>query len=233
MFRYLTILSLAVILLAAACGPALPSAPILPTFLPSMATEPVATAEINEAYPTAQASESGGSQSASGFNVRLDRAWRDGKQVYADVCFTVPDASDWTIWAAHFDYGSESVAEFSTSMVSQTDATGGQAAERCDEISFYVPPDADLSSATLTVESVGAYPTGDEYCSLYMPKIQQSLQEKGIGITLECSDVGGVMTMQITSKPDNMSQEQAEQLVFSDEFYTVKGPWSFPVTFEQ
>jgi len=24
-----------------------------------------------------------------------------------------------------------------------------------------------------------------------------------------------------------MSQEEAEQLVFSEEFYTVKGPWSF------
>jgi hypothetical protein len=30
-----------------------------------------------------------------------------------------------------------------------------------------------------------------------------------------------------------MSQEEAEQLVFSDEFYTVRGPWIFPVTFSQ
>jgi len=233
MIRHSTLLALGIALLSTACGPAVPSAPILPTFLPSAPAAPAATAELNEAYPTAQAAETGGSQSVSGLAVRLDRAWRDGKQVYADVCFALPDASDWTIWAAHFDYGSESLAEFSTSMISQTDASGGQGPERCDELSFYVPPDADLSAATLTVESVGAYPTSDEYCSLYMPKIQQSLQERGIGISLECSDVGGTMTMQITSKPDNMSQEEAEQLVYSDEFYTVKGPWSFPVTFEQ
>ena len=233
MFRTLLILGLAAAIVLTACGPAVPSGPILPTFLPLASTAPAATAELNEAYPTAQASESGGSQSVSGLAVRLDRAWRDGKQVYTDVCFALPDASDWTIWAAHFDYGSESISEFSASMISPTDASGGQAPERCDELSFYVPPDADLATATLTVESVGAYPTSDEYCSLYMPKIQQSLQERGIGITLECSDVGGTMTMQITSKPDSMSQEEAEQLVYSDEFYTVKGPWAFPVTFEQ
>jgi hypothetical protein len=66
-----------------------------------------------------------------------------------------------------------------------------------------------------------------------MPKIQQSLQERGIAITLDCPVVDGSATMQITSKPDSMSQDEAEQLVFSDEFYTVKGPWTFPVTFEQ
>jgi hypothetical protein len=33
--------------------------------------------------------------------------------------------------------------------------------------------------------------------------------------------------MQIVGKPETMSQEEAEQIVYSDEFYTVKGPWSF------
>jgi hypothetical protein len=41
------------------------------------------------------------------------------------------------------------------------------------------------------------------------------------------------MTMQITSKPNNMSQDEAEQMVYSDEFYTVSGPWTFPVTLGQ
>jgi hypothetical protein len=33
--------------------------------------------------------------------------------------------------------------------------------------------------------------------------------------------------MQIVSKTDTMSQEDAEKIVYSDEFYTVKGPWTF------
>ena len=230
MSRYLRLLGLGVSIMLTACGPVVPSAPILPTFLQ---TPQEAAPAPNEAYPTAQAAESSASQSVSGFALRLDRTWRDGKQVYADVCFTMPDASDWTIWQAHFDYSGVSVSEFSSSMTSQQEGSDGQPSERCDELSFYIPPDADLSAASLTVESVGAYPTAEEYCSLYMPKIQQSLQERGIAITLDCPVVDGTATMQITSKPDNMSQDEAEQLAFSDEFYTVKGPWTFPVTFEQ
>jgi hypothetical protein len=60
-----------------------------------------------------------------------------------------------------------------------------------------------------------------------MPKIQQTLTERGIAIALDCVDSNGVEVMQILSKPDTMSQEEAEQIVYSDEFYTVRGPWSF------
>ena len=62
---------------------------------------------------------------------------------------------------------------------------------------------------------------------IYMPKIQQALTERGIAITLNCSDINGVQTMQSATKPDTMSQEEAEQLVYSDECNTVKVPWSF------
>ena len=104
----------------------------------------------------------------------------------------------------------------------------GKSGQRCDTLSFLnVPPDADLSNVTVTVDAIAAQPRAEDYCTIYMPKIQQALTERGIAITLNCADVNGVQTMQIASKPDTMSQEEAEQLVYSDEFYTVKGPWSF------
>jgi hypothetical protein len=53
------------------------------------------------------------------------------------------------------------------------------------------------------------------------------LNERGFAITLGCADVNGIQSMQITSKPDTMTQEEAEQLIYSDEFYTIRGPWSF------
>ena len=212
----------------AGCAPITVPQPVMPTFV-SEATGNVP--EPNEAYPTAQAAEGAASQTVSGFELNLERAWRDGKQVNADVCFTLPDSSDWTIWSAHFEYGGNSISEFSSALLSTTEGQDGQGAQRCDQLSFYVPPDADLSSSNLTVEAVGAYPSADEYCSLYMPKIQQALADRGIAIGLDCPVVDGAASLQITSKPEGMSQEEAEQLVFSDEFYTVRGPWIFPVTF--
>ncbi len=185
-------------------------------------------------YPTVQASEPASNQNVGGFNVSLQRAWRDGKTVYADVCFALPDQSNWTIWSADFNYSGQSITDFSASLVSTQTASNGQPAKRCDQISFYVPPDADLTSASLVIESIGAYPTQDEYCSLYMPKIQQALNQRGIAITLDCkANANGETTMQIVSKPASMSQDDAEKIVYSDEFYTVKGPWTFAVNLGQ
>ncbi len=230
MRRLFLFVGLLVLLNLAACGPAAATPVVLPTFLPA---DGGATPDINSAYPTVQAITSNSSQTVSGFAVNLQRAWRDGKQVYADVCYTLPDASDWTIWNAHFEYSGQSVAEFSATMLSKQEAAQGQSGQRCDQLGFYVPPDADLSSASLTIDSLGAYPTQDEYCSLYLPKIEQALKDRGVAITLNCSDVNGAMTMQITHKPDNMSQDEANQMVYSDEFYTVNGPWTFALSMGQ
>ncbi|HEY9151259.1 MAG TPA: hypothetical protein VIN60_00110 [Anaerolineales bacterium] len=199
-----------------------------------MATEVAVPTKDQTSYPTVQASQAASNQSVSGFDVSLQRAWRDGKTVYADICFALPDTSDWTIWSAHFDYSGQSITDFSASLLSTQNASNGQPGKRCDEISFYIPPDADLSSASLVIESIGAYPTADEYCSLYMPKIQQALNQRGIGIALDCKpNANGATTMQIVSKPASMSQADAEKIVYSDEFYTVKGPWKFAVNLGQ
>jgi hypothetical protein len=185
-------------------------------------------------YPTVQASQPASNQSMDGFNVSLQRTWRDGKTVNADICFGLPDQANWTIWSAHFDYSGQSITDFSASLLSTQNASNGQPGQRCDRISFYVPPDADLTSASLVIESIGAYPTQDEYCSLYMPKIQQTLNQRGIAITLDCKpNANGETTMQIVSKPASMSQDDAEKFVYSDEFYTVKGPWTFAVNLGQ
>jgi hypothetical protein len=207
-------------LMLAACGPAT-QVVVLPEFLAT------AVPYIDESYPTAQVAIKSPNQSVSGIDVRMEKAWVDGKNVNANVCFTQPDASDWSIYAASLNYAGIVQQEYGTTLLSVQESADGQAGLRCDTLTFVVPPDADLSNATIVIDSVGATPRQGEYCSVYMPKIQQSILERGIGIVLECVDVDGALTMQIVSVPPEMSQEQAEQLVYSEEFYTVKGPWSF------
>ena len=186
------------------------------------------TAFIDPSYPTMESEAVTLAQTTSGIEVRADRAWRDGKQVNVDVCFTLLDGSDWSVWSASLQYPDASVFDFSSTMLSLQEPVEGQSGLRCDTLSFFnVPPDADLSSTTVTIDSIAAQPRAEDYCNIYMPKIQQTLSERGIAITLTCTDLNGVQTMQIVSKPDTMSQEEAEQLVYSDEFYTVTGPWSF------
>ncbi len=188
---------------------------------------PSATAYIDPSYPTMQVAIAAPNQTSSGIEVRMDRAWRDGKNVNANVCFTLPDVSDWSIWSANLNYAGVVLQEYGTTLTNLQAAASGQPGLRCDTLTFVVPPDADLSAASITIDSIAATPRAEEYCTVYMPKIQQTLLERNIGIVLECVDVGGTLSMQITSRPPDMTQEQAEQIVYSDEFYSVKGPWTF------
>lgn len=197
--------------------------PIAPGAQPALPT-----AYIDPSYPTMQAQSAAPIQSVNGINVRVDRAWRDGKEVHADVCYTLLDNSDWSIWSASLQYAGGAVIDFSSTMISLQESAEGQSGVRCDNLSFFnVPPDADLSSAVMTIDAIAAPPRAEEYCTIYIYKIQQKLSERGIPITLACVDSAGVQVMQIVGKPDTMSQEEAEQIVYSDEFYTVRGPWSF------
>lgn len=209
---------LLLILLLSACSPSVPQDP----------EQTLPTAYIDPSYPTMESAPVTLMQQNNGIEVRADRAWRDGKQVNVDVCYTLLDSSDWSIWGASLQYAGMSIIDFGSTLLSVQEPVEGQSGMRCDTLSFInVPPDADLSSVTITVDAIAAPPRTEEYCSIYMPKIQQSMAERGIAIVLNCVDVNGVQSMQITSKPENMTQEEAEQIVYSDEYYTVQGPWSF------
>lgn len=222
--KKLIVLSL---LFLTACGSPSPDSVVLPAFLPT------ATAYIHASYPTAQAEMAAPNQTSSGIDVRVERAWMEGKNVNADVCFTLPDASDWSIWSASLSYSGVVLQEYGTTLLRLQEAANGLPGQRCDTLTFVVPPDADLTNATIDIVSIAALPQPDEYCSVYMPKIQQAMNDRATGIVLDCLDVNGALTMQITSRPSDMSQEQAEQIVYSDEFYTLVGPWSFPFNLSQ
>ena len=79
------------------------ASPIPGQQVPPQAAAPSATPFIAESYPTGQAELISPNQVVSGIDVRVERAWQDGKQVYADVCYTLPDNSDWTIWNASIE----------------------------------------------------------------------------------------------------------------------------------
>jgi len=223
---YLFVLTLVIATLA--CASPISSQPVAPVAQPS------ATPFIAESYPTAAAEAISPNQVVSGIDVRVERAWLEGKQVYAEVCFTLPDASDWTIWSASLKYDAVVLQEYGTTLLRLQEPTGdGQPGLRCDTLEFYVPPDANLGTVTVSIEKIGVFPRQEDYCAIYMPKIQQVFNERGTAITLACTDVNGVQTMQIASKPETMSQEEAEQLVYSDEFFTITGPWEFSFNLSQ
>ncbi len=144
-------------LFIAACAPAQQQSVVLPQFLAT------ATPYIDAAsYPTAQAQLAAPNQSASGFDVRMERASVEGKNVNADVCFTLPDTSDWGISSASLNYAGTILQEYGTTLVSVQEPSGGQAGLRCDTLTFVVPPDADLTNATIVIDSIATTPREGE-----------------------------------------------------------------------
>ncbi len=221
------ILLLAVFL--AACAPSVQPHPqvVMPSLLPT------ATAYIDPSYPTTQVQLAAPNQTASGIDVNIDHVAMEGKSVNADVCFTLPDISDWGISAASLNYGGTILQEYGTTLLSVQDPANGQPGRRCDTLTFIVPPDADLTNTTIVIDAIAATPRDGEYCSVYLPKIQQAMLERGTGITVDCADLNGMLTMQITGFPAEMTQEQAEQIIYNPEFYSVSGPWVFTFNLAQ
>lgn len=214
------------VLLLSACG-----SPQLPP--PAQGVQAGPTGFIADSYPTAQAQSVSSDQAASGVQMNVSRVWQDGKQLNVDLCYTLPSDSDWSIWSASLQYADTVIAEYGSTLLSLQPAGDGVSGQRCDTLNFYVPPDAVLTNGVITVDAIAALPREGEYCGAYMPKIQQTLQERGMSVTLECLDVNGVQTMQITSFPPEMTKEQVEQIVYSDEFYTIRGPWTFTFSLTQ
>src|SRR5512138_1180494 len=101
-----TILLLTILL--AACSP----------FVPQQAETALPTAYIDPSYPTMESQPVTSMQQSNGIDVRADRAWRDGKQVNVDVCYTLLDKSDWSIWGASLQYAGATIEDFGSTMLS-------------------------------------------------------------------------------------------------------------------
>jgi hypothetical protein len=116
---------LMLVLVLAACAPKI-AQPVVGNVLPT------ATAYIDPSYPTMQVAIAAPNQTTGGIEVRMDRAWRDGKDVNANVCFTLPDSSDWSIWSANLNYGGQVLQEYGTTLVNLQEAANGQTGSRCE-----------------------------------------------------------------------------------------------------
>lgn len=172
-------------------------------------------------------------------------------ELLVDACFPLPDKSDWRIWRAvarveeetlllstirPLEYG-QTLANGKKRITTFPPGSYIQFEEvEADEVSDYVcetlgfrkpSTDVDLSNVTLVIESIGALPREGEVCSIYFNKVQAILESRKSGIKLDCAQDEWGERIRIIEKPVTMSQEEAEQIVSSDEFFTITGPWIF------
>jgi len=149
---------------------------------------------------------------------------REGDLVKVLVCYELPDHSDWMIDHAFLDYKEGDTSLESTELIElDPPSSDGKKGRRCDEVTFPIPEKVDLSHVSLTVEQLRATPNEGEYCYVYNNEVQPTLDARQTGIKLECNDVDHGYELSVLEKPDSLSQEEAERLVY--DFFTISGPW--------
>jgi hypothetical protein len=109
--------------------------------------------------------------------------------------------------------------------------------QRCVAMTYNLPPKFDLSSFTVIVDNILAYPDENTQCSeAAILNIQKILDERQTGIKVELktdfSDGGGGMCgVEVVQKPEHMSLDEAMSIVSGNEMiidlYGIRGPWVF------
>jgi hypothetical protein len=212
----------------------------------------------NDNYPADIPTEMSHSINGVTFTILEFTEW----QQYIDiqVCFTIPYGFDWTVHQANLtidgiDYPLEGSAlielvrfptdgqqmitrreegNFKTTYLSEAEA---QTPRRCDHLLFDQPP-SPFNSAKLKIESIISPPSEGGVCDpSYLEKVQQVLDARQTGITIDCfihqdnNTSGGISGLIVSNKPESMSEEEAYAILNSNEVQLevngVQGPWLF------
>lgn len=168
------------------------------------------------------------STQAGAFEVAASNFRRQDDQLYVDVCINLPDSQDWMVGRASLQVGGALIDQSGSQNINYQPARAdGTPGRRCDSLYFDLPINPEATQAILTIEKISAYPREGQYCAYLLETVQKILDERQTGIRLECSEKPGNSDAKVASKPASLSQAQAEAIAFSDEFYSVAGPWIF------
>ncbi len=194
-------------------------------------------------------------QTVNGVAVSATHFRLETNQLKVNVCFTIHDTADWSIWKASLAYavdkqtietadfggiplelrefpvnGQQRIITFGLDgekNISMAMAGAEPTGRRCDTLYFEVQPEADLSNLKLTIHALATYPRESEVCGWYLTKVQKMLDAQQAGIKIQCVAHPTGSRLQIVEKPASMSEAEAENLIYSEEFFTVPGPWVF------
>jgi hypothetical protein len=150
-------------------------------------------------------------------------------QLYANVCYQQPGMGVWDVNAATLDYRTgrtSNLAAHETYLYLASEA--GQMGRRCLALEFEIPSEADLAHLTLTVHKIGMVaPAEGRECAVYTARLEQALAVRQMGITAECLQQPGGVQMRIVTRPESVSEAEAEALVGKAISGEIEGPWVF------
>lgn len=156
----------------------------------------------------------------------------DADQVYVDVCYDLPGKAVWDINQAALEYGSSSTSDFSVQETSIDLAEGKpNNGIRCLKLNFAVTPGADVSQLTLKIKNIGQVPPAEgKECDEFLSRINANDRVKNAGVEVACEQLEMGSNIKVVSKPAELSEDEANQLINHAMHNLYDGDWVFTVT---
>lgn len=225
-------------------------------YLPTLVTQNTPASSISRDALQKYASADIETQTVNGTEMSASNFRIEDKFLKVNICFTNPNNQEWSLGEAAVQIGNDKVLPFGGSTLEVSRNLGDGLGEittisdkninlekinysvpnyRCDMLLFLVDAKQAGYSGTvaLTVKNINMVPKG--VCET-TETIQRILNEKKLGIKIACAETGsdGLYGAQIKilEKPQNMSEEQAQQYISEArrEVITIDGPWVFEGT---
>jgi hypothetical protein len=201
-------------------------------------------------------------QTINGVEIRFEGASQEDGKVAVNVCFDLPDDSDWTLWNSTLELDGKTYrwSEMAPTEIRKPPVSGtqelwtfkpeggvqietvkvdlSQPGYRCETIYFRDVPESALSAPyTFNIEALEAAPRETDYCTnAYLQKVQAALDARQTGITVKCVKGENTGGLEVVTKPETMSQEDAQAFLGDPDFYLdlhgIRGPWVFTFTLD-
>jgi len=148
----------------------------------------------------------------------------------ADVCYDFPTFDpEWMIGGMSPEYvtlsnGQETIPVYSMGMIGdlKTDSNGNYTG-RCDHLKFPVSPSTNIDNMRITVSRIATTPSETMDCEAAQKRLDDANQR----IKIKCTQGAGLSGFVVTSKPQGMDAQTANDIASDAFLEVVQGPWIF------
>jgi len=170
-------------------------------------------------------------QQVKGVPMTISNFYLMGGHLFVSVCFNGLGTESWQIGPTTLTYTNGELSSFAGhTTLDKPGPSDNEAGRHCDTLEFIdLPVDADLSQLSLSVQSVllAAAPEEGHQCEYDNARWAKSARMKQLGITATCELEPGWSSIKIVSKPAEMTEEEALNIVGQETSGMIIGPWTF------
>ena len=168
-------------------------------------------------------------QVVKGVAMTISNFYRTGQDLLVSLCYDQLGTEAWDMGPGTLTYANGKSSSFAANPTLDQRGSAAGPGRYCHTLDFdRLPPDADLSQLSLSIENVHLKgPDEGHECEFYGIRLANSLKLKELGIKAECKQGGGGASFEVVSKPAGMSDDEALRQAGLEASEYIIGPWVF------